>query len=443
LCETNGFHLILKYGYFLFSMRKGQCSRKRLYLVENINDVTTQDFIFSNRFKYRFTRHAAFWLTLYVFLLLTANIPAHLFPNWNIEYNKAFVESKGGLSKMLLNRLKGQELRYFAMHMTFTYCIIYFLLPAYFDRKRKWVSATVLVLLLFITLQALHYLIVYQNQLKAISENIRAGRKLPEQMRGTWDRIRVVLFSITFNLAIVVGFAVAIKLMKRWWHKLKETEELAREKVKAELQLLKAQIHPHFLFNTLNNIYYFTLNASPHAPLMIKKLSGMLHYILHECNLVLVPLEKELKMLEDYIALERIRYNERLQMRTTVKGETSNKFIAPLLLIPFVENCFKHGASKMIADSAITMDIIIEDNELIFSINNSKPLQHEPTPRQSGLGLKNVKKRLELLYPVNHQLQIVSEQGSFAVLLKISLSEITSSKTITEEFKPPLNYAMA
>ena len=112
------------------------------------------------------------------------------------------------------------------------------------------------------------------------------------------------------SLPVIAGFAVMIKLIKRWWLKQKETEQLFHEKTKAELQLLKAQVHPHFLFNTLNNIYYFTLSGSPKAPEMINKLSGLLHYILNECNQPLVPLQKEINMVRDYMALEKIRYGE-------------------------------------------------------------------------------------------------------------------------------------
>jgi LytS/YehU family sensor histidine kinase len=112
-----------------------------------------------------------------------------------------------------------------------------------------------------------------------------------------------------------------INLVKRWWRKQKETELLAKEKTKAELQLLKAQVHPAFLFNTLNNIYFFTLTNSTQAPVMIKKLSGMLHYILHECDEPLVPLEKEIKMIRDYMALEKIRYAEQMQMTIEIEDQ--------------------------------------------------------------------------------------------------------------------------
>ncbi len=160
---------------------------------------------------------------------------------------------------------------------------------------------------------------------------------------------------------------------------------LAKEKTKAELQLLKAQVHPHFLFNTLNNIYFFTLTNSAQAPVMIKKLSGMLHYILNECDRPLVPLEKEIKMIQDYMALEKIRYAEQMQMTIEIENNYTGKMIAPLLLIPFVENSFKHGASKMITQPWVKLYIYIENNRLHFTIRNSKPPTKEPIATKACL----------------------------------------------------------
>ena len=132
---------------------------------------------------------------------------------------------------------------------------------------------------------------------------------------------------------------------------------MIREKINAELQLLKAQVHPHFLFNTLNNIYSFILNGSDRAPEMIKKLSSLLHYILNDCNQQLVSLEKELSMIQDYIALEQIRYGDRLNLSMHIQGSAKDKMISPLLLIPFVENSFKHGTSRMLTHPWVKLDI--------------------------------------------------------------------------------------
>ena len=121
---------------------------------------------------------------------------------------------------------------------------------------------------------------------------------------------------------------------------------LDKETANAELQLLKSEIHPHFLFNTLNNIYSSILNKSSNAKGLVIKLSDTLKYMIYDCEAPLVPLEEELKMIEDYIGLEKVRYGKRLNMEVEIKGDYRNKLIAPLLLIPFIENCFKHGAVK-------------------------------------------------------------------------------------------------
>jgi len=252
----------------------------------------------------------------------------------------------------------------------------------------------------------------------------------------------IVLREQLSSLPVIAGFAVMIKLIKRWWLKQKQTEQLFHEKTKAELQLLKAQVHPHFLFNTLNNIYYFTLSGSPKAPEMINKLSGLLHYILNECNQPLIPLQKEINMVRDYMALEKIRYGE-MNMTIGIQEEGSEKLIAPLLLIPFVENSFKHGTSKMLAHPWVKLQVIIENNMLHFSVANSRPPEAETQLKKGNIGLKNVKKRLELLYPGTHELNIVSKPESFFVYLKVQLQETKDYVATNEEIKTANAYAMA
>jgi LytS/YehU family sensor histidine kinase len=185
--------------------------------------------------------------------------------------------------------------------------------------------------------------------------------------------------------------------------------------------LLKAQIHPHFLFNTLNNIYAFTLSASPKAPQMVKKLSGLLRYIIHECNQPRVPLEKELAMIRDYMELEKIRYEEQMDMTVDIRGNCENKMIAPLLLIPFVENSFKHGTSKMLSRPWVTLHVIVEENIFYLLLTNSKPEEYGNPHSEGGIGLANVQKRLALLYPGNHVIKMTEEPRNFTVLLEINL----------------------
>lgn len=154
-----------------------------------------------------------------------------------------------------------------------------------------------------------------------------------------------------------------------------------------ELQVLKAQVHPHFLFNTLNNIYSLTLQQSGNASEIVQKLSGLLRYMFRECNAPEVPLIKEIELLRNYTQLEQIRYGNRLNIDLTVRGELIGKQIAPLLLIPFVENAFKHGASEQSDRAFIDLSLVTMGNELNFRLQNSKNTDHtQPQPPHNGLG---------------------------------------------------------
>jgi len=272
------------------------------------------------------------------------------------------------------------------------------------------------ILLLFISIIALvnylFFLMVF-----SISTNLGYFAKMPDMnfIIPIWSR------QILFNYPTVVSFAVAIKLLKNWYIKQKETEQVAREKFQAELQILKAQVHPHFLFNTINNIYSFILNGSPTAPQMVTKLSGLLHYIIYECDEPLVGLEKELKMIRDYMALEKIRYGDNLNMSLQIQGDTKDKMIYPLLLIPFLENSFKHGTSRMLTHPWVNLDMIIEGDILHFNLSNSKPGVEPESTNAKGIGLNNVKKRLALHYPGSHSINISEDILSFNVVLKIDL----------------------
>jgi hypothetical protein len=369
-------------------------------------------------------------------MVLALHIPASdVFPNWNIKarmdfaqkkYGVDFITLRGGLANLIWE-ISYKQLRILFCHMAFTYAIIYYILPLYLSKNKKWIVTTGKFILIFIAFLALQYFVTYRNFVDATAEWVKHGS--PRKIPGHDAIIRQVSRLVIFNLSTLVGLAVAIKLLKRWWLKQRETEQAAREKISAELQLLKAQIHPHFLFNSLNNIYSFALEGSPKAPEMIQKLSGLLHYMLYECKQPLVPLEKELKMIQDYISLEKIRYGERLRIDMQIQQDCDHDMIAPLLLIPFVENSFKHGTSKMLSRPEITLNIIVKENILYFKLTNSRPVGIEEiaVDGNRGLGLKNVKKRLALLYTRRHELQIIDESSSYTVWLKVVLSGPASS----------------
>jgi hypothetical protein len=394
----------------------------------------SHDLIFSNRISYRISRHAIFWLCWFLFCYTTFWLPnfsrvfAPFFSSWNMEELLQRIDKNGWYASFVAQFFYSWY-RAFLGDIVFTYAIIYISLPGYFSANKNKTSITLITFLLVAAYLIYKYISISANYAHAVMRGDRLY--MPDQ----WYRFAVLAKGISQSLPTVVGLAVAIKLMKRWWLKQKETEQLAKEKARAELQLLKAQIHPHFLFNTLNNIYYFTLSSSRQAPEMIKKLSDMLRYILNECDQSTVPLEKEIKLIRDYMALEKIRYGEQMDMTIDIKGNYKNKMVTPLLLIPFIENSFKHGASKMLAHPYVKLSVSIEDNHLLFLLTNNKPETPPPTPRNGSIGLKNVKKRLQLLYPGTHELNIVNEPESFVVFLKIQLQESKLSKMTLEEMQ--------
>ncbi|RYY53427.1 MAG: two-component system sensor protein, partial [Chitinophagaceae bacterium] len=217
---------------------------------------------------------------------------------------------------------------------------------------------------------------------------------------------------------MIGGIASAIKLMKSVYEKQQATLIMEKGKIQAELQVLKAQLHPHFLFNTLNNIYSLTQQIPNPASAMILRLSDMLRYILYSGSRDLVPLEGELKMLDDYIKLEALRYDQSLDLSIEFPSNPDVS-IAPLLLLPFAENAFKHGASKMIERPWISLRIELKDRQLsMVMVNGFDPGAVQDS---GGIGIANVKKRLEHLYPGKHTLQLRSEEELFYVNLTIGL----------------------
>jgi LytS/YehU family sensor histidine kinase len=216
------------------------------------------------------------------------------------------------------------------------------------------------------------------------------------------------------------GLAAAIKLAKYWYVKEQRNLQLQKENIASQMQLLKAQVHPHFLFNTLNNIYSHTQKVSPTASSLVMGLSDLLRYILHEGNGTAVPLTSELKMIEDYMALEQVRYGKRLEINKELPVNTDDLQIAPLLLLPFIENCFKHGTSHLLDQAWIRLLVELDGNKLRMTIMNAKPAEKKDGPA-SGIGIANARKRLELLYPNKYWLRITEDEDIFVVNLTIEL----------------------
>jgi hypothetical protein len=234
-------------------------------------------------------------------------------------------------------------------------------------------------------------------------------------------------FYIQFGVAMLAGLrgsitvgggAAAIKLMKCFYEEQQTALVLEKEKANAELQMLKAQLHPHFLFNTLNNIYSYTQDVSEKASRMIMGLSQLLRYILYDCSKPLVPLDKELKMIRDYVELESTRYDDSLDISLQLP-EVSGFLISPLVLLPFIENAFKHGASQMTEHPWVSLSVTMNADILFMKLINGKPETVKITT--PGIGIENVRKRLQLLYPDRHTLAINNEQEMYIINLDLKL----------------------
>ena len=215
--------------------------------------------------------------------------------------------------------------------------------------------------------------------------------------------------------------------------------QLQKENIQAQLQVLKAQVHPHFLFNTLNNIFAHTQNTSPVASRLVMGLSDMLRYILYEGNQTLVPLSSEIKMLQDYMLLEKIRYGNKLDVHFDIPANMDDYVIAPLLLLPFVENSFKHGVSQVLDHPWLSLQLSLSGNTMQLKLMNGKPANYIPAANPGGLGIQNVRRRLDLLYAGKHVLKIKDEPEVFIVDLRIELEQnAMAAKPITAYIKTPV-----
>jgi sensor histidine kinase YesM len=295
------------------------------------------------------------------------------------------------------------------VRMLATYTLIYLILPLA-TRKKEFVLFGIIV-----TLHALLYgFLIY------------ATYYFVNPFPDFYDFSKQPLFNPAKILTKAVSdyvipvIAAAIIIFKKWYADEQKNKRLAEEKMKAELSFLKAQVHPHFLFNTLNNLYALTLIKSDKTPDIVLKLSDLLDYMIYKSNDEFVPLTKELEIVEGYIELEKMRYSDRLNLSYLVNGETGKLQIAPLILLPFIENCFKHGASKDRIKPRIDIQISLEPTFLILKVTNSIPAEKEVSGTESnGIGLSNVSRRLELIYPHRHVLNIKHEAELFEVELKI------------------------
>ncbi len=344
------------------------------------------DRLFSNRLFL----HISFWITYLCFY-------GFLWGSYDDNYQKSFT----------------CELAEMAIKLPLVYLVAYPIIHRYLFERKYWEFFG--YMLLGVLLASMLQRMLYYYMLYPMFFTDRVGS-------GLFNTYRI--FKSITNINSLIILLVAIKTLKKWYQDQQMHKSLEKEKLEAELKYLKSQVHPHFLFNTLNNLYSLTLKKSDNAPELVLKLSELMSYMLYDANAAQVPLSKEIQYLQNYIALEKIRYAERLDVAFNIGGQTAGKMIAPMLLLPFVENGFKHGASGDLDTVWTVIDLTVHSNRLVFKMENSKPADPETSLHsagRNGIGLSNVQRRLDLLYGNNYDLKIFDEPDSFLVVLKIEL----------------------
>jgi two-component system, LytTR family, sensor histidine kinase AlgZ len=228
----------------------------------------------------------------------------------------------------------------------------------------------------------------------------------------------VQVTAITLFIVLFVGM---LRFAVDWFEFEARKKEVENERLIAELNFLKAQINPHFLFNTLNNLYYLAYTKSENTTEVIAKLSQMMRYMIYDSNHPRVLLNKEVEYMQNYISLERLRLNNQIPIDFKIEGSTENISIAPLIFITFLENAFKHGVSNNNPKAWVDILIHISGRECIYTVKNSKP-KVGAGPEKSGIGLQNVERRLQLSYPGQYKIKVEDSDDFYFVQLNLTLS---------------------
>jgi hypothetical protein len=292
--------------------------------------------------------------------------------------------------------------------MFFAYSIMYFILPKYLLKKKMGTALLLFVGVFLVSGVVSHVLFMNFGG-------------YPNEHPPLWDWLKIAMRA--FYALLQGSLAVGVKLVLTWYTNEKKLSSMEKSRMASELKMLKDQVNPHFLFNTLNNLYGLVARNTTHAQESILRLSGILHFMLHESNSPTISMQKEIRCIQDYIELEKLRYSGTLSISFNVQEPVRELHVVPLTLFPFVENSFKHGASELIRDAWINIDFSIYKNEFVFKIENSKRALMI-SPPSGGIGLSNVKRRLELVYEQDHSLQIIDSPETFLVILKIALNRM-------------------
>lgn len=298
-----------------------------------------------------------------------------------------------------------------------TYVLVYIQIPRYLQKGKylQFILSFLLSLYVFTVMYRINNVyvaeplggeVVYQESLREIMGNVTdtvAGYLIP-----------------TYFFSFVFLFA---KLVKNQAEEKQKVEQLQKEKAVSELNFLKSQIHPHFLFNTLNNLYALTLDKSDKAPEVVAKLSEMLDFMLYKGNQENVSIQQEIDLIQNFIDLETLRYGDRLRLSFNKEVENEHARISPLMLLSIVENAFKHGVSGAIGEAIVRINLEVRNEVLYFKVFNTKPplVQEDRMNYKGGIGTQNIRRQLELSYPDRHAWRIDEQEDTYEVQLSIEL----------------------
>ncbi len=312
------------------------------------------------------------------------------------------------------------ELVTLPVKMIVTYFTLYFLIPRFLMVKKYMLFLLGLFITLIIGGLIQQRVAIYVLPLPHMPDYN------PDSNLNIYHLMHVI---VDINTLLVLPMMA--KIIEHYYIDKQKAESLSKEKLKAELNFLKNQIHPHFFFNTLNSLYSLTIKKSDKAPEVVLKLSELMRYILHETNPQSVPLIKEINYLKNYIDLEKIRFEKRFEISFNVFGDIAGRNIAPMLLLPFIENSFKHGVNNESDGAWITIEISVKGESLLMKIENSisnTDSRSDSDKKDGGIGLENVRRRLDLIYAGKYDLKINNDGNSYIVVLKLNLAEQEESK---------------
>lgn len=295
--------------------------------------------------------------------------------------------------------------------MALVYFVFYYIIPLYLERNKVWKLVALTLVAFSITM------VIYRLFVGLLYFDIFE----PERHFMMTNPAGLVL--TVFDLFITVAAATTIKMIRVHYKSIEFEQELIREKLQSELSFLRAQTNPHFLFNTLNNLYVLARKKSDKTPDAIMMLSKIMRFVLYECRAPRIAISEEARVIQDYIELEKLRYNKRLTVDYQEDTDNPHATIAPLLLLPFVENSFKHGANGTTGDVVISLNIKLRDNHLSFFIENTVDAEEKPGRNGGGIGLRNVKRQLDLLYSNRYKLNTGRDGAYFKVNLELDLNE--------------------